>query len=201
MRTPVALALAAVLAACASTPSGIRPPDMSVAEHEAAAAHWASANAADVKEQEEALRIAEAHRAAAQALRDAGANACKGIAPVDRDSSPFSHRDIERVIPVHKTVTTGKNRTARRLVGATIRLRATPGLTREGFQRIIECHLAWNAVTGSVVPEMPDCPLMLKGSQIVVRSSGAGVEVDVTSEESGASYDIWDRAQRLASSG
>lgn len=202
MRNLILVSLATGAVACATTAPGTRPQDMNVAGHEAAAAQWTSANPTDTRQQEAALRAATAHRAAAQALLDAEANACKGIAPADRDISPFSHvQDIERAMPLHAKVSYGKNVYADGLAGATVRFRAVPGLTREWFQRIVDCHLARNAALGFVVPEMSDCPLVAKGARAVVRSAGAGFEVDVTSEEKGVPDEIWRRAQRLTTAG
>lgn len=45
-------------------------------------------------------KMAADHRASSQALRDAEARSCAGIAASDRDMSPFAHReDIQSVAP------------------------------------------------------------------------------------------------------
>lgn len=196
MRTLSLFGIAAVLGACA-TP-GARPGDMSVAGHEAAAVRWTSAPGGAGAES--SLKDAEAHRAAAQTLRGREALACQGLAASDRYVSPFAHlRDIERATPLYATVTGWKTGARAQLSGATVRFRAIPGLTGEWFQRIIDCHLAWNAAVGNVVPEMPDCRLVPKGARTLVRSAGAGFEVDISSDEKGSPDEIWARAQRLVS--
>jgi hypothetical protein len=97
------------------------------------------------------------------ALRDAATRACVGVPNDDRDMSPFDHReDIESVAQLYSPSSGGKNPT-RHFLGATVVFHATPGMTAQWLQRVIDCHLARNAALGHDVPEMAYCPLVPKG--------------------------------------
>lgn len=195
MRPILACAFSAALVACA-TP-GTKPSDMSAEGHEAAAVGW-TAGVSDPSRAGVAPEVAAAHRAAAQALRDAEARSCQGLAAADRDTSPFEHSpDIEGAAPLYSRFASSKSGAQRKQIGATVRFRAVRGLTREWLQRIIDCHLARNSALGNVASEMAVCPLVLKGVHAEVRSAGAGFEVDMNSEEPGVSDQILARAQRL----
>jgi hypothetical protein len=146
---------------------------------------------------EEHRELAAKHRAASQALRDAEAGACTGISDEDRDTSPFAHREDIRSVSKLSTVDTTRKTPITRSTGATIVFRATPGLTVEWLQRIVDCHLARNAAVGHDMPEMADCPLVPRGAKASVRSVGDGFAVDVSSEAAESAAEIWRRAQLL----
>lgn len=150
-----------------------------------------------MKSAEEHRELAAKHRAASKALVDAEARACEGISEEDRDMSPFEHRaDIVSVSKLQKEKQVGKS-TATSDVGATIVFRATPGLTAEWLQRVVDCHLARNAAVGHDMSEMPSCPLVPRNVQAKVRSVGDGFAVDVSSDDPRTVTDIWSRAQQL----
>jgi hypothetical protein len=104
--------------------------------------------------------------------------------------------DIASVSELSESVTVG-HATSTRVVGASIVLRAVPGLTAEWLQRLVDCHLARNAALGHDVPEMPDCPLVPRGVSARVRSVGNGFAVDVRSEDPDVAADVLARARRL----
>jgi hypothetical protein len=91
----------------------------------------------------------------------------------------------------------GKNRITRD-AGATIVFRATPGLTVEWLQRIVDCHLARNSAVGHDMPEMAYCPLVPRGAQAKVRSVGDGFAVDVRADDAETAEEIWRRAQQIS---
>ena len=141
--------------------------------------------------------LAAQHRAASQALRDAEAKACQGISDEDRDTSPFARTaDIESVTQLREEHKLGRS-TSTVDAGATIVFRATPGLTAEWLQRIVDCHVARNAAVGHDMPEMGSCPLVPKGVQAKVRSAGTGFAVDVRGKDAAAAAEIWRRAQLI----
>lgn len=143
-------------------------------------------------------RMAAEHRAASAELREVEATACAGISDDDRDVSPFEHlQDISSIEPLTATRTDGKNRFTE-AVGVTVTFRAVPGLTGEYLQRIMDCHLARNAVLGHVAPEMPNCPLVPNGAEARVSSTGVGFAVAIRANDADAGADILARAQRLA---
>jgi hypothetical protein len=150
---------------------------------------------------EEHRQLAAQHRATSQSLRDAEARACTGLSDEDRDVSPFAHRaDIQGVSQLREEKVVGRSRTTRE-AGATIVFRATPGLTAEWLQRIIECHVARNSAVGHDMPEMAYCPLVARGAQATVRSVGDGFAVDVRADDAEGAAEIWRRAQQITPAG
>lgn len=142
-------------------------------------------------------KAAAEHRAASQALRDAEARACAGLASGDRDVSPFAHReDIAGVEPLYNGVMSGKSQYAR-LQGATITFRAVPGMTAEWLQRIVDCHIARNAALGHDAPEMSFCPLQPNGVSAQVTPAGGGFAVAIKSDDSDAAREVLRRAEAL----
>lgn len=151
-----------------------------------------------VKTAEEHRELAAQHRAASQALQSAEARACTGIDDADRDVSPFAHgADIRSVSQFREEQLVGKNKVTRD-AGATIVFRATPGLTVEWLQRIVDCHLARNSAVGHDMPEMAYCPLVPRGAQATVRSVGDGFAVDVRADDAETAAEIWRRAQQVS---
>jgi hypothetical protein len=213
-----------VVGGCASTP-GARPDESSVAGHEqmaqqheaegaavaencrrgvppAGSVCWTSTGSPTpetLKQEARHRRMAADHRAASQALRDAEAQACAGIPEQDRDMSPFEHReDIARVEPIEMSL--GGKVGGFRMTGVTIEVRAVPGMTAEWLQRVVDCHIARNASMGYAMPEMSDCPLMLKNVTATVTSTGRGFAVAVRSADVGTLREVQRRAEALRSS-
>lgn len=144
-------------------------------------------------------KVATQHRAASTALADAEARACVGVSEADRDTSPFAHRaDISTVSKLDEEKVVGRNRVTHD-TGATVVFRATPGLTAQWLQRVVNCHLARASAVGHDMPEMPYCPLVPNGAQATVREVGSGFAVDVRSDDSAGAAEIWRRAQLLSS--
>jgi hypothetical protein len=151
--------------------------------------------AEDQRSAEEHRRLAAEHRAASAALRDAEARACNGIADEDRDISPFDRvEDIAGVETLNEGV--GSKVRTQLTVGAVITFRARPGMTAEWLQRVVDCHVARNAALGHVVPEMPNCPLVPKGVQARVTSTGNGFAVAIRSDDPTVAQEILARARR-----
>ncbi|MCU0654261.1 MAG: hypothetical protein MUF64_02905 [Polyangiaceae bacterium] len=151
-----------------------------------------------LKEADKHRKMAEEHRVAAAALRDAEQRSCQGIAPTDRDMSPFHHReDIASVSEIEVSVPQGKN-TTKKTEGVAIVLRAVPGLTREYLQRTAECHLARNAVMGFSMPEMSFCPLSIKGVRVSVESVGNGFRAEIRGDSPEAIQEAIRRGKALS---
>ena len=145
---------------------------------------------------ERQLQLAAVHRASAQALHDAEAGACVGIAGADREVSPFLHtEDIAGVEPLYGRVAS-RSGVSLKLEGATVTFRAVPGLTAEWLQRVVDCHVARNAVLGYDNPAMAHCPLGLQAVRSTVRSVGAGFAVEMRGDIPTAKQ-ILGRAQAL----
>lgn len=157
-----------------------------------------SASEERLKLAEEHRRAAAGHRAAARALREAEASACEGVPELDRDISPFFHR--EAIVEVRPLMRGGAGDHANEeLAGATVVLRAAPGMTAERLQRTVDCHLARNASLGHHVPEMSYCPLVPKGVRASVASVPNGFGVAITTDEPATAEEILRRARSLRS--
>jgi hypothetical protein len=142
-------------------------------------------------------KMAADHRAGSQALRDAEARACAGLADADRDTTPFAHReDIASVEPLTVNVASGKGQSAR-IEGAVITFRALPGMTAQWLQRDVDCHLARNAVLGHDMPEMAYCPLVPKNVTARVIATDTGFAVAVRSADAETATEILRRARAL----
>jgi hypothetical protein len=145
-------------------------------------------------------KMAADHRAAAESLRQAEAQACSGLAESDRDTSPFDHReDITTVTPATMMVPRGAKSQTSQVVGATVGFRAVPGLTAEWLQRIVDCHIARNNSLGNSMPEMSYCPLVPKGVSAKVSSTGNGFDVTIQSNDPTSAQEVLRRAQALKS--
>ena len=128
------------------------------------------------------LEIAQRHRAASVALREAEARACSGIPDVDRVTSPFEHaRDIRRVTVLTDSRGAGPTASTYRL-GIEVEFAAVPGLDVARLQRLVDCHGARNAVIGyaTTAQEHPRCPLAVGPVDTVVRTTtDGGYEITV----------------------
>ena len=100
--------------------------------------------------------------------------------------------------PVKKKFHIARAAQPERTVGATIYVRAQPGLTSEYLQRTLACH----AVNGK--PMNPNDPLHLDNgnlAELSVQSAGNSLAVRVTGEGSDVGREIWQRAQAFTSDG
>jgi hypothetical protein len=149
-------------------------------------------------EAERHRKMATDHRAGSKALQDAEAAACAGLNEEDRDTSPFDHReDIVSSEPLQSIASGGKGGSSQRLLGASLTVKAVPGLTKEYLQRLVNCHSARNASMGFAMQEMTSCPLSVKGSSATVESAGAGFRVDIRADDSQAANEVLRRAKAL----
>lgn len=148
-------------------------------------------------------RAASAHQAAAQALRDAEANACAGIGPEDRAISPFERTaDLASVEPLWPPGTNAATKLPdERALGAVVTFRAVPGMTAEWLQRTVDCHLARNAALGHDLPEMENCPLVPKGVQARVISAGEAFAVQIEAQDPATAREVLERARRALAAG
>ena len=64
-------------------------------------------------------------------------------------------------------------------IGVTIFVRPVLGLTEQRLQRLVNCHLAQNALVGHVSAVEPDCPLVPAGVSAAVRSASDRFAVDI----------------------
>lgn len=167
------------------------------------------------KQAEQHKKLAEKHRAASKAVVDAEQRFCSGIPEADRDLSPFAHReDIIAVqgrkkpdanyaysgtegvleIPIEQAEKANPGS----LQGARVTFRAVSGMTGEWLQRVVNCHLARNAVVGG--GDMPYCPLAVRHATAIVTSTGGGFAVDIISDNADSVREIVRRAAALRAS-
>ena len=143
-------------------------------------------------------KMAADHRAASKALLDAESSACGGLSEDDRDTSPFDRReDLAGSEALQSTASGVKGAAGPHLVGASVSVKAVPGLTKEYLQRLVNCHLARNASVGFVMPEMGSCPLSVKGATATVESAGPGFRVDIRADDGQAAEEILKKARAL----
>jgi hypothetical protein len=106
---------------------------------------------------------------------------CGGIPDEDRDLGPFAHRNLlERVEPMlERAFAKGPLSVP---VGAIVYLRASPGMTEQWLQRIVDCHLAHHAVAGAAIAGHPSCPMVAaEPPRVFVRSTSDGFAVNIRS--------------------
>jgi len=150
---------------------------------------WTPTSDSNRQQATEHLRLAQEHRAASQALRDAETHACAGLSQEDRDVSPFAHpRDIIRVEPIGPGA---------HLEGARVFFGLVQGLSRPRLQQIVDCHVARADAVGHVMPEESFCPLVPPNVKALVRDASDGFVVDVTSDDPEAAREVLRRAQAL----
>jgi hypothetical protein len=164
-------------------------------------------------------QLAEKHRAASKALVEAEQRFCSGIPEADRDLSPFYHREDITAVQGVAAPPSGYGYfggAANRVVeiqqiekevlgpgglqGARITFRAVQGMTPEWLQRVVDCHLARNAVIGDD-PSMSFCPLAVPHATANVVSTGRGFAVDVTSDNEKSVAEIIKRVRALGPAG
>ena len=80
----------------------------------------------------------------------------------------------------------------RRADGASLYVRAEPGLTAEWLQLQVTKHLA--AMRSE---KMPNCPFDVDGASVQVKSAGPGFVVTITSKDSDTAKEILRRAESM----
>ncbi|MGH1347612.1 MAG: hypothetical protein ACRBN8_39005 [Nannocystales bacterium] len=141
---------------------------------------WSNPSSEHAKEAKKHRVIAEQHRKASEALRKAEERSCVGIPQRDRDVSPFLHvGDISRVERVSEERASGTYE---------VEFSRVPGLDAQAMQRLLDCHIARNAVVGQEPAGMESCPLVPTGVEASVEPRGTGilVRIEVVGKESAA---------------
>ncbi len=136
---------------------------------------------------------AEKHRAASQALRDAEAQACIGVPAAERDISPFLH--LEDIVSVEPLEIADRGDT---LSGVRVVFRPLPNMTADWLQRVVNCHLARNAVVGYADDNKDSCPLQVRNVTALVHPVPAGLAVDIRPENPVASREVHVRTRQAA---
>lgn len=143
-----------------------------------------------LEEAERRRTLAEQHRAASTALRDAEAIAC-GDVRKDRDESPFLH--LDEILAVEPLQEDG------RPTGAAVLFRGAPGRDAETFRKIASCHAARNAMLGHRA-ESSWCPLDVPEIQVDSAERQDGIVLLIRSAEIERAKEIVRRAKAVLSS-
>jgi hypothetical protein len=139
------------------------------------------------------------HKKAARDLRAAQDVACAGVAAASRNSNALERRgDVLGVGPLEEQAVDPRGKP--RLVGATILLRRTPGVTAGELQRSLNCQVARSATVGYGLntTEAERSPLSERGAQVTVHEWSSGFAVNIRADDPFAAQAILIRAQRLA---
>lgn len=168
--------------------AGGHPEDMSASAHEQRAAEEERIAATlgpgkDRDQMKFRQKLADDHRRAARALRDAEEKACAGLGTTERALEPFAPA---RIVTVERIDGSGQ-----RLRGALVRLRPVENETVDALKRRIECAEARNAVLGADRPEARRSPFAIPGVNVLVRTLPEGPIVELQTEDQS-------RAKRLA---
>ncbi len=118
---------------------------------------------------------------------------CAGVSDASLDKTLAELRaNVEGVEPlreVHAKLTP-------RLIGATVRVRATPGMTAEWLGRALQCDAARSGPSASCSPE--GCPLVPDGASMDVTSTPTGFAIAVRARELSLALAIHERAKGFA---
>jgi len=129
------------------------------------------------------------HLEAARRLRDAEADACRGLDV--RESAINLFREVGRVVEVERIVSS-RLRSGQLLSGAVLVVAPRPGIALDDLCRRVDCHLAHVAVAGG----SKDDPLALPNERVDVTTSGANLVVTIRTRE-GSGGDVLRASQHL----
>jgi hypothetical protein len=107
---------------------------------------------------------------------------CKGAAGHELDAVAPSN--IERVKPLYAHMHDGKNGSFKRLMGVSLYVHPSEGVTPELLNRRLECHIARELIRGE--PANPNDPFAPSGAQpidVVVSSAGPTLKVDILASD------------------
>ncbi len=151
-------------------------PRLSAAEHDALAAQAASRGEGGAVEANE-------HRVAAQELRSAEEWACAGVPATERNAGPFpTAGEVIKVEPLSESLRVGKVFYPT-VVGSKITVLAGPGVTKQWFTRLAECHAARHASLGPSVDDGKPCPFSSGAVRFRVAEAPTSFVVSVRSEQ------------------
>jgi hypothetical protein len=124
-------------------------------------------------------QTASEHANAARQLRDTERVACVGVPAEDRDAGPFADRSRIENVEVLRDKTWAKG--MMQPIGVAIDMRSEPGMTEQWLSRVLECHLAHQAVVGRMA--YGSSPLSQYGTKVTVTSTETGFRVVITSAD------------------
>jgi len=122
----------------------------------------------------------------------ASAGACTDVPAQELSRSPLEARQVLAVNAVREPFPLKGRRAA--LLGATVYILASPGLTKEWLGHLIECHVARGAQPSPVADPLTGSPT------VDVVSTGNGFAVSITSKDPYQAERILHDSQRLLKS-
>jgi hypothetical protein len=203
-------AAAFALSGCA-TVGGTRPGDMTIPEHEqAAAVEQKKADAAPegrtiqghgpawgVQSRARHLELAKKHAQAAELRRAEVAATCEGVtAPL-----AFASMRVEHVEAIREATVPPERRSSRGyypeyLKGARVALSVTEGATAAATARSVQCEVA--RVSSGMEEASPASPLAVRTARANVALADSGLVVEIRSADSKDAAEILRRAEAMA---
>jgi hypothetical protein len=159
---------------------------MSAEEHEYAAN--------EAKRPSDSPSLANEHLAVAQQLREAERAACAEVPDAERDAGPFARRD--RIVAIEPLKARPYAKSMLQPSGIAVYIRASPGLTEQWLDRVLECHMARHAVIGSKIPDR-DSPLFVDDARVALSSYGDGFRIAITTRDIAAAREVIERGRTL----
>lgn len=204
------MAAAITLSGCAAM-NRTRPGDMTVPEHEqAAATEGEKADEAAKRatvigrgseyERYSAVRhrdLAKEHAAAAERRRGEVAAACEGV----NVSTPFASMRVERIEAIREADVPRELRNSRgyypeRLKGARVAVSTPEGVPPAPTARSIHCEAA--RASAGLAPESGESPLAVRAAKPSVRPADSTLVVEIRSADQNDAAEILRRAEAMA---
>ncbi|HZA14551.1 MAG TPA: hypothetical protein VE618_08640 [Myxococcaceae bacterium] len=132
-------------------------------------------------------------------LAEAEAQACAGLSDDELKNGPFARpAEIASVRPLLvEAFPRDDNPPTYELGGAVVKVRASPGLTAEWLQRLVDCDLARSAAMAVSAAEPPTSPFAFRGASAYVHSTGDGFAIEISSNEPRVAREILASAERV----
>lgn len=105
---------------------------------------------------------------------------------------------IYRAEPIEEQVFRARASQSTRVMGASLEVRAEPGMTAPYMERVLACHAASG---NSAHPNDPLAPKNGRLAELSVKESQFGFTVDVVGDSPKSGQEIWQRAEVLTSQG
>jgi hypothetical protein len=142
-------------------------------------------------------RPADAAPAAVAEAQAREATLCKGEAGKELDA--LAPSNIERVKPLYAHMHEGKTGTVKRLMGVSLYVQPSSGVTPELLNRRIECHIARELIRGHAAdPNDPFSPSGADPIDVVVSSAGPTLKVDIMAADFEQARTVVARAKAYA---
>jgi hypothetical protein len=137
-------------------------------------------------------------------------SACAGGEPPAADAASIEHAcaglpdalvartvaDLRASVEGVEPLRDGSTKLTPRLLGAVVQVRATPGMTAEWLERVLQCDAARQGPSASCTPEA--CPLAPAGASRNVTPTPTGFAIALRSRDLDVAHEIDRRARGFA---